>query len=157
MMDKLNVEKLLQDLKDPSEEIRKVATTKLWQSWFEQKGEMGLRILINAGKYIELGQLEKAEELLTETIEQQPDFAEAWNRRAIVYYVKKEYRKAKKDCQQVVKLNPIHFGAWHGLGLSHGKLKEYIEAIAAFRKALEIQPHSLQNQRLLLEYTARLS
>ena len=156
-MNKLNVEKLLQDLKDPSKEIRKIATATLWRSWFEQKGETGLQILINAETYLELGQFKKVEELLTETIAQQPDFAEAWNRRAIVYYIKKEYQKAKRDCQEVVKLNPIHFGAWHGLSLSHGKLKEYIEAIAALKKALEIQPHSLENKRLILEYTARLS
>ena len=156
-MDDFKLKKLLQDLKNPNEEIRTIATGKLWRSWFEQKGEMGLQTLIKAGTYLESGQLAKAEKLLTETITRQPDFAEAWNRRAIVYYVQGEYQKSKTDCQEVVKLNSIHFGAWHGLGLSHGKLEEYIEAIAALKKALEIQPYSLHNKRLILEYTARLN
>lgn len=57
----------------------------------------------------------------------------------------------------VIELNPIHFGAIHGLGLCHAALGDYSAAIAAFRRALEIQPYALENQRLILECTARLS
>ncbi|MDJ0725731.1 MAG: tetratricopeptide repeat protein [Prochloraceae cyanobacterium] len=156
-MDRFNTENLLADLKNPDREIRNAATAKLWQSWFEQKGEMGLQNLIQAGAYLDSGQLQQAESLLTAIIAKEPDFAEAWNRRALIYYLRGEYEKSKRDCQEVVKLNSIHFGAWHGLGLCHGKLQEYVEAIAALRKALEIQPYSLENKRLILEYTARLN
>jgi cytochrome c-type biogenesis protein CcmH/NrfG len=43
------------------------------------------------------------------------------------------------------------------MGLCYAALGEYSEAIWAFRKALEIQPYSLENQKLILECTARLS
>jgi Flp pilus assembly protein TadD len=56
----------------------------------------------------------------------------------------------------VLKLNPVHFGALHGLGLCHAALGNYSAAIRAFRSALEIQPHAIENQRLILECTARL-
>ncbi|MCX7596572.1 MAG: tetratricopeptide repeat protein, partial [Fischerella sp.] len=48
-------------------------------------------------------------------------------------------------------------GALHGMGLSYAALGEYTKAIAAFRRALQIQPYSLLNQKLILECTFRLS
>jgi tetratricopeptide (TPR) repeat protein len=55
-----------------------------------------------------------------------------------------------------VKLNPVHFGALHGMGLSYAALGQYQAAIYAFRQALAIQPYSLVNQKLILECTLRL-
>ena len=156
-MDKSSIERLLEDLKNPDQNIRERATAELWRIWFEQKGAFGLELLRRAQMFWEGGEIAKAEALLTETIDSQPDFAEAWNRRAVLYYTQRQYEKSRNDCQQVVKLNPIHFGAWHGLGLCHAALGDYLAAIEAFRKALEIQPHALINQKLILECTARLN
>ena len=156
-MDKLFIDRLLQNLKDPDENIRAEATAELWQIWFEQKGAFGLELLKRAQLLLEAEEITQAEEILTEAINTQPDFAEAWNRRAVLYYTQGQFDKSKDDCEQVVKLNPVHFGAWHGLGLCHAALGDYQAAIAAFRKALEIQPYALVNQKLILECTARLN
>ena len=156
-MDKLFIDRLLQNLKDPDENIRAEATAELWQIWFEQKGAFGLELLKRAQLLLEAEEITQAEEILTEMINTQPDFAEAWNRRAVLYYTQGQFEKSKDDCEQVVKLNPFHFGAWHGLGLCHAALGDYQAAIAAFRKALEIQPYALVNQKLILECTARLN
>lgn len=155
-MDAPLVEKLLADLKQPDENIRQRATQQLWQMWFHQKGVYGLEFLQRSQSLIEAGELDKAEAVLTELIHDQPDFAEAWNRRAVLYYSTEKYQKAIKDCEMVLKLNPIHFGALHGLGLCYAAVGNYREAIKAFRAALEIQPYALVNQRLILECTARL-
>lgn len=152
-----NIDVLLAALKDPDEEVRAEATQALWQIWFAQKGAIGLQQLQRAQILLESEDSQEAEALLTELTEEMPDFAEAWNRRAVLYYMRREYRKAIADCQQVLALNPVHFGALHGLGLSYAALGEYREAIQAFRQALEIQPYSLENQRLILECTARLT
>ncbi|HIK12883.1 MAG TPA: tetratricopeptide repeat protein [Oscillatoriaceae cyanobacterium M33_DOE_052] len=155
-MDAPLVEKLLADLKQPDENLRQRATQQLWQMWFHQKGVYGLEFLQRSQSLIEAGELEKAEAVLTELIQDQPDFAEAWNRRAVLYYSTEKYQKAIKDCEMVLKLNPIHFGALHGLGLCYAAVGNYREAIRTFRAALEIQPYALVNQRLILECTARL-
>lgn len=156
-MDDALIDRLLDDLKNPDEDVRKRATTELWRIWFNQKGDYGLEILEQSQVYLESGQLSRAEEILTDLIHDQPDFAEAWNRRAVLYYLQKQYRKSLMDCRQVLDLNPIHFGALHGLGLCHAALGDYSAAIRAFRQALEIQPYAVINQRLILECTARLS
>ncbi|MFM6038746.1 MAG: tetratricopeptide repeat protein, partial [Sphaerospermopsis kisseleviana] len=67
------------------------------------------------------------------------------------------YQKSLADCQMVVQLNPVHFGALHGMGLCYAAIGKYGEAIEAFQKALNIQPYSLVNQKLILECTLKLS
>ncbi|MGA7937055.1 MAG: tetratricopeptide repeat protein [Kovacikia sp.] len=148
---------LLEDLKNSDESVRDSATQKLWRIWFEQKGFLGLEIIRHAQLLLEAGEFLDAEETLTTLIEHQPDFSEAWNRRAVLYYSQGRYSQAIADCEMVIQLNPVHFGALHGLGLCYAALGNYREAIYAFHKALEIQPYSTANQRLILECTARLN
>lgn len=148
---------LLEDLKSPDEAVREQATQELWRIWFQQKGVYGLDILRRSQTLLEAGRLEEAEAVLTNLIQDQPDFAEAWNRRAVLYYLQGKYHPSLADCQQVVVLNAAHFGALHGMGLCYAALEEYRNAIQAFRRALDIQPYALTNQRLILECTARLS
>ncbi|MDJ0736392.1 MAG: tetratricopeptide repeat protein [Nostocaceae cyanobacterium] len=155
-MDSLFINSLIEDLKNPDEIIREQATRKLWRIWFQQKGMYGLEMIERSQKLMDGGKITEAEKVLNELIKIQPDFAEAWNRRAFLYYSIGEYRRSLIDCQMVVELNPVHFGALHGMGLSHAALGEYHQAIKAFSRALEIQPYSLVNQKLILECTLRV-
>ena len=151
------INSLLEDLKNPDENVRKQATEELWRIWFYQKVRYGIELIEHSQIMYEVGEITQAEALLTELIKDQPDFAEAWNRRAVLYYLLGQYEKSRDDCQEVIKLNPVHFGALHGLGLCHATLGDYSAAIQAFQKALEIQPYAVVNQKMLLECTARLS
>lgn len=148
---------LLQDLKDPDEFVRLRATQSLWQLWFQQKGALGMETLELSQAHLERGETEEAEAILTELIDRHPDFAEAWNRRAVLYYLKNWFAEAAADCLTVTTLNPSHFGAWHGLGLCRAAMGQYRDAIEAFHRALEIQPYAIENQRLILECTTKLS
>ncbi|NJM70481.1 MAG: tetratricopeptide repeat protein [Scytonema sp. RU_4_4] len=156
-MDSLFISSLLEDLKNPDETVRDQATRKIWRIWFQQKGVRGLEMIERSQKLIDSGKITQAEAVLTELINNQPDFAEAWNRRAFLYYTDGEYRKSLKDCQMVIQINPVHFGALHGMGLCFAAMGQYVEAIRAFHRALEIQPYSQVNQKLILECTLRLN
>lgn len=156
-MDDTAINLLLADLKSDDATVREEATRELWRIWFNQKGAYGLELLEQSQALLETGKVDEAEAMLSSLIQDQPDFAEAWNRRAVLYYLQGRYRHSLSDCQQVVKLNSIHFGALHGMGLCYAALGEYAAAIQAFRQALVIQPHAIVNQRMILECTARLS
>lgn len=156
-MDSLFINSLLEDLKNPDEAVRELATRKLWRIWFQQKGIYGLEIIERSQKLLDSGEMAEAEMLLTQLIREQPDFAEAWNRRAFLYYSASDYEKSLADCQKVVAINPVHFGALHGMGLCYAALGKYEQAIQSFRRALSIQPYSLVNQKLILECTLRMS
>jgi tetratricopeptide (TPR) repeat protein len=160
LMDDMNqnlIDKLLIDLKSSDEHIRERATSQLWRIWFWEKGKIPLEQIEESERLLGEGDLDAAGAILDELVADLPDFAEAWNRRAVWGFVTQRYDRAIADCEMVLKLNPVHFGALHGLGLCHAALGNYSAAIGAFRSALEIQPHAVENQRLLLECTARLS
>ena len=155
-MNSVSINALLNNLKNDEQEVREFAVRELWQRWFEQKGILGIQLLNRSRLLIEVGDTDQAEMVLTQLIESMPDFAEAWNQRAILYFIEHRYRKSISDCQQATRLNPFHFGALHGMGLSHLRLQEYGLAAQAFRQVLELQPHSVENQRMLLECLAHL-
>jgi tetratricopeptide (TPR) repeat protein len=155
-MNEPSIQSLLEDLKHPDEFVRQAATEALWQAWFYQKGDYGWEYIHRSQVLLSAGKVPQAEAVLTQLVQDQPDFAEAWNRRAVLYYVTARYEKALVDCQMAVKLNSNHFGAWHGMGLCQMALANYSAAIRAFRQALEIQPYAIENQRLILECTAKL-
>ncbi len=155
-MDSLSINSLLEDLKNPDATIREQATRKIWRIWFQQKGIYGLEKIDHSQKLLDAGEIADAEFVLTKLVKEQPDFAEAWNRRAFLYYSIGNYQKSLEDCQMVIQINPVHFGALHGMGLCYAALREYSQAIQAFQKALKIQPYSLVNQKLILECTFRL-
>ena len=156
-MDSPTVDRLLEALKAADPQHREAATEQLWQLWFHQKGAQGFQNLRQSQALMDGGYLTDAEALLSQIIADLPDFAEAWNRRAVLYYVQDRYLEAMADCQRVIELIPYHFGALHGLGLCHAALGQYPAAIEVFQKALAVQPYAITNQRLLLECTARLS
>jgi tetratricopeptide (TPR) repeat protein len=157
MMNDPQIQLLLEQLKSPDAAVRDRATQQLWERWFEQKGVYGYQLLMRSQLLIEGGAFNDAETLLSEIVRDQPDFAEAWNRRAVLYYMQRRYRAAIADCKTVLKLMPMHFGALHGMGLCHIALGEYREALTAFHQALAVQPYSLENQRMILECTAKLN
>lgn len=155
-MEDESIDQLLEDLKDLEPKVRDRATQALWERWFWQKGVTGLEQLQRSQVLLEAGETESAERLLTQLIESLPDFAEAWNRRAVLYYTQHDYSKALYDCEMTLRLMPFHFGALHGLGLCHAALGNYGAAVQAFHRALEVQPHALINQKLMLECLALL-
>lgn len=152
-----DIESLLNDLKDADATVRQAASEALWRRWYTQKGAYGAQILVRSQTLFDDGKPAAAEALLTETLQGLPDFAEAWNRRAVLYYLQERYWQAIADCEKVLEIVPYHFGALHGMGLCHAELGNHTAAIQAFRRALEVQPYATVNERLILESTAKLS
>jgi tetratricopeptide (TPR) repeat protein len=82
-----------------------------------------------------------AETLFDRVIARAPDFAEGWNKRATVRYLRGDYAGAIADCEETLARKPHHFGALSGQGLCHVALGQFREAARLFRRALAIHPH----------------
>jgi tetratricopeptide (TPR) repeat protein len=148
---------LLKLLHSTDPDIRDEATQRLWQVFYGEAGsEAELRVL-QADQAMESGQYEQARMWLDALVADFPSFAEGWNRRATLRHLRREYADSLADCEVVVRLQPSHFGAWHGMGLNYMALGKYIEAIAAFKRALEIQPFGEANRRLLGECLGKVN
>src|SRR5438874_6069736 len=112
------------------------AATALWQMWHES-GRPELDALLREGiEAMQRGELEQADAVFTRLIETAPEFAEGWNKRATVRYMKSDYAGAIADCRETLGRNPNHFGALSGQGLCHMAVGEYREAAELFRRTL---------------------
>ena len=90
-------------------------------------------------------------DVLDQIIIVKPDFAEAWNRRATVYYLIDDYGESLSDIRQTLALEPRHFGALAGFGMILKAMDRNAEAIRVLRRALEINPRLDQVRESLEE------
>ena len=136
-----DTELLYPRLRDDSALVRSYAESALWVLW-SRSGDRALDELLARGvEEMNGGRSRQAIETFSEVIRRMPSFTEAWNKRATAYFLVRRYRESIADCKQVLKRNPRHFGALSGLGQIYLAQDDYVQALAWFRRALEVNPN----------------
>ena len=134
-------EEMFDELKNaPSEEEANDVALDIWASWMESGSHAAHLVMERALQAQAFGDLDHARALYDRVIAIQPDYAEAWNRRATVFLAQENYPEALRDVNEALRLEPRHFGAWGGLGAVLERLGSTDEAVNAYEKALEIYP-----------------
>tara|TARA_Y100001958_G_C20985316_1_gene374908 strand:+ start:297 stop:662 length:366 start_codon:yes stop_codon:yes gene_type:complete len=105
--------------------------------------------LVNNNKFSE------AINVFTRAIEIDPNWAEAWNKRATVLYMIGDFRKSQRDINKVLELEKRHFGALAGQGLVNIELQNYEKAIKSYEKAQKIYP-SMVSPKIMIEKINKL-
>ena len=98
-------------------------------------------LMNRAAKAIKDEELGLALDFLNGIIRDEPDFAEAWNRRATVYFMKGDYGRSLADIEQVLRIEPRHWGALSGLAIILSSLERNREALTVMDKVLSIHPY----------------
>ncbi len=124
----------------PSEEEANDVALDIWASWMESGSPAADLVMQRAVQAQAFGDLDHARALYDRVIAIQPDYAEAWNRRATVFLAQQDYTEALRDVNEALRLEPRHFGAWGGLGAVLENLGSKQEALDAYEKALDIYP-----------------
>src|SRR5215472_16544645 len=124
----------------PDAETAKAIEERIWALWFVSGSDTADLLMTRVKAAVEAKELELAIELLDAIIEIKPDYVEAWNRRATIYFIKKDYGRALADIRQALAREPRHFGALSGLGLIMQELGEDKRALEVFRRALAVNP-----------------
>lgn len=121
-------------------ELVALAETTLWQVW-SRSGDPAVDAIFAEGLHAMAAQDRLgAVAAFSRVVEAAPTFAEGWNKRATARYLATHYATSIADCQEVVRLNPHHFGALSGQGLCHAALGQLREAAGCFRRALQVHP-----------------
>lgn len=84
----------------------------------------------------------KADRLFSEIIDENPDYTEAWNKRATVRFMAGDFVGSEADILQTLTREPRHFGAISGLGLINMHLNEYEKALNSFKMLRRLNPYS---------------
>jgi tetratricopeptide (TPR) repeat protein len=125
----------------PDEASAKAIEDRIWALWMVS-GSDTCNVLMSRAKMAADGRdYGLAIKLLNAVIELRPEYTEGWNRRATVYYLQKDYAHSLADIREVLAREPRHFGALSGLGAIMQEIGDDKHALAAYRRALAIDPH----------------
>lgn len=121
----------------------------IWQAWLRHEDERTESLLTLGTSAMNRGRIDVAMGAFNAAIKRDPNFAEAWNKRATLKFFTGDLEGSVADCAQVLKLEPRHYGALSGLGMIYMTLEDWEGAIRWIEAALEINPQ-MPNARAAL-------
>lgn len=125
----------------PDDTSAKAIEDRIWGHWLASGSDTVNLLMVRVKTAVEKEDLDLAIQMLDAIIEIRPQYAEAWNRRATVFYLKKDYASALADLRQTLRREPRHFAALAGLGTIMQDIGDEKSALTAFRAALALYPH----------------
>ena len=137
------IDKLFIQLKSAIDfENSKKIEDKIWDLWVNHPSKNSLtKLLAEGSSDMADNKFETAYNKFTEVIELDPNWPEAWNKRATVLYLMGKYELSQADIDKVLELEKRHFGALSGQGLVQTALKNYQKAIDSYIEAHKVHPN----------------
>ena len=150
------LDKLFLELKKNIPSLSSEIAQQIWMLWSTHPTDQKLTSILDEGsRLIQDQQLNRAINVFTEAIELDPTWAEAWNKRATVFYMVGEFEKSQDDIDKVLELEERHFGALAGQGMVNIQLKNYDKAKRSYQKAQEIYP-AMKSAKVMIEQIEEL-
>jgi tetratricopeptide (TPR) repeat protein len=140
----------------PDENSAKHIENRIWAQWLASGSDTADLLMARVKTAIDAQDLDLAIKLLDSIVEIRPDYVEAWNRRATLYYMRKDYARSMADIRQVLMREPRHFGAISGLGMILQEFGDEKRALDAFRRAIAIHPHLQRIPELIKTLTEKV-
>ena len=113
------LDQLFDELKNDNPVLSFKVEQKIWKLWSTHPNDEKLTtVLAEGAAAVNNSQLSEAINIFTKVIELDPNWAEAWNKRATVFYLVGQFQKSQDDIDKVLNLEKRHFGALAGQGLS---------------------------------------
>jgi tetratricopeptide (TPR) repeat protein len=137
-----NLDFLFEALKAaPDADTAKQVENRIWALWLASGSDTANLLMNRAKAAVDGKDLDLAVQILDSIVKIKPDYVEAWNRRATIHYLRKEYSQALLDIREVLRREPRHFGAMSGLGMILQEFGDDKRALDVFRRALAVHPH----------------
>ena len=124
----------------PDATSAKAIEERIWALWMVSRSDSANLLMTRVKTAGEQKDIDLAIKLLDAIVKIKPDYIEAWNRRATIYYMKKDYGNSLADIREVLKREPRHFGALSGLGLIMQDIGDDKQALEVYRRALAVHP-----------------
>lgn len=132
---------LLTQLREtPNRAAANALEQQVWALWFEAPSAQASRLFEQGRKHAQAGAVQESLASFERLVQEYPDFAEAWNQRAIVRFLLDDVDGALADVEKTLSLEPRHFGALTGRAQCYLRRKNPRAALAAFEAALAIDP-----------------
>jgi tetratricopeptide (TPR) repeat protein len=113
----------------------------IWALWIRHPNDQASSSMTAAIEAMSAGAFDLARPLLDRLVSAYPDWAEAWNKRATVFYSERDDAAALLDIQRTLIIEPRHFGAIIGFAQICVRHRRLSEAKAGFEIAYRLHPH----------------
>ena len=113
----------------------------IWSIWGALEDEKVKKEFDAGVQAMNQGRMILALRWFNRVVKKAPEFSEAWNKRATVFYMLGKLDQSISDIERTIDLEPRHFGAFSGLGLIYMKMGNNEAALEAFERVLVIHPH----------------
>ena len=114
---------------------------KIWSLWHKHPSNNELTENLELGtELMQYQSYDYALKVFNNILATDPSWAEAWNKRATVFFLMKRYEESLRDIEKVLSIESRHFGALSGQARIFIKLQEYEKAIIIIKKALKFYP-----------------
>lgn len=133
---------LLKELaKAEDAQVARHAESAVWQYWFSLSPTLKVREMLDAGmERREAYDYDAAERYFDQVIESAPEYAEGYNQRAFVLFLRENYNDAQADLEKTLTLEPDHFGALSGLFHILRRQNRQKAALSVLRSAVSVHP-----------------
>ncbi len=125
------------------DEIRDLISD-IWNIWYEVDDPKVIEYFEKGIQAMNLRNYPLAIRFFNNLIEEDPNFAEGWNKRATVHFMMGNFDQSMQDIIKTLELEPRHFGALDGMGLIFIHQGQFQQAIDVYDKMLEIFPYSVK-------------
>ncbi|MAS05650.1 MAG: hypothetical protein CL534_13350 [Ahrensia sp.] len=132
-----------------TEEEGRRAEDAVWEMWIDHP-DAEIRDAIALGmRQRESYDWDAALQTFSGVIESDPGYAEGWNQRAFIHFLKGDYDASLADLDKTLELEPRHFGALAGVGLIYLSTNRFDEGQEILRQAVALHPF-LKERRMLV-------
>ena len=121
----------------------------IWSIWNRSGSDVIDQLMQFALELMNMAAFAQALEVLNTVVQQAPGYAEGWNRRATVLYIVDQYDLSLKDCEEVLRREPRHFGALSGMGMIAIAQGRDAAALEFYRRALKANPFLKERQEII--------
>ena len=115
----------------------------IWSEWMKTDNPESQKIMDMIPYFFQTRNYDEAIEALSYVIEQEPNFSEAYNKRATFYFMMGDFENSMKDIESTLALEPRHFGALDGMSRILISYQQYEQAFQVYEEMMSLMPNDV--------------
>ena len=115
----------------------------IWAEWTKIDNPESQKIMDMVPYFFQTRNYDEAIEAFSYLIEKEPNFSEAYNKRATFYFMMGDYENSMKDIETTLLLEPRHFGALDGMSRILISYKKYYQAFKVYEEMMKLMPNDV--------------
>ena len=149
IVDRLSTENMFQAMKHAEDPDTATVLSDAFKEIWKGHEDKDIRYKFDTGvNYLLTGKTSKALGIFGEVVDEDPTYAEAWNKAATCEFMIGNLDASMAAAQRTLEIVPDHFQALNGLGLVYNEKRELVHAKDNFRKSIKLDPWSVVAPRL---------